>query len=70
MRLRPLYPNGPRRRPFSAGRCHESKQQARRRGMCSYLGYYVEGSAGMEYKTHFVPNQLRGPDGVWRDFRG
>ena len=34
-----------------------------------YLGYYVEGCGSMSYKTRFVPNQLRGVDGVWRDFR-
>ena len=46
-------------------------EAARRRGLpFAYLGYYVEGSAGMEYKTRFVPNQLRGPYGEWRDFRG
>ena len=41
----------------------------RRRLPYAYLGYYVEGCASMSYKTRFVPNQLRGPDGVWRDFR-
>ncbi len=46
-------------------------EECRRRGLpYAYLGYYVEGSAGMEYKTRFVPNQLRGADGAWRDFRG
>jgi arginine-tRNA-protein transferase len=34
-----------------------------------YLGYYVEGCTSMEYKVRFVPNQLRWPDGNWRDFR-
>jgi arginine-tRNA-protein transferase len=34
-----------------------------------YLGYFVEGSASMSYKANFVPNQLRGSDGAWRDFR-
>ena len=34
-----------------------------------YLGYYVEGCTSMEYKVRFVPNQLRWPDGYWRDFR-
>ena len=45
-------------------------EEARRRGLpYAYLGYYVEGCAGMSYKTNFVPNQLRGPDGQWQDFR-
>jgi leucyl-tRNA---protein transferase len=44
-------------------------EAVRRRLPCVYLGYYVEGSASMSYKPRFVPNQLRGPDGVWRDFR-
>jgi arginine-tRNA-protein transferase len=34
-----------------------------------YLGYYVAGCPSMEYKIRFVPNQLRGADGKWRDFR-
>lgn len=34
-----------------------------------YLGYYVDGCRSMEYKAGFVPNQVRGPDGAWRDFR-
>lgn len=33
-----------------------------------YLGYYVAGCRSMEYKTRFLPNQLLGTDGVWRDF--
>jgi len=44
--------------------------EAKRRGLpYAYLGYYVEGSPSMSYKTRFVPNQLRGQDGIWRDFR-
>jgi arginyl-tRNA--protein-N-Asp/Glu arginylyltransferase len=34
-----------------------------------YLGYYVAGCGSMEYKPRFVPNELRGEDGVWRRFR-
>jgi leucyl-tRNA---protein transferase len=34
-----------------------------------YLGYYVEGCPSMEYKCRFLPNQVRHPDGSWRDFR-
>jgi arginyl-tRNA--protein-N-Asp/Glu arginylyltransferase len=44
-------------------------EAARRRLPYVYLGYYVEGCSSMTYKTRFVPNQLRGEDGVWRDFR-
>jgi arginine-tRNA-protein transferase len=45
-------------------------EQAARRGLpYVYLGYYVEGCGSMSYKPNFVPNQLRGSDGVWRDFR-
>jgi leucyl-tRNA---protein transferase len=44
--------------------------EAKRRGLpYAYLGYYVEGSPSMSYKTRFVPNQLHGQDGVWSDFR-
>jgi arginine-tRNA-protein transferase len=34
-----------------------------------YLGYYVAGCPSMEYKARFTPNQVREPDGEWRDFR-
>jgi arginine-tRNA-protein transferase len=34
-----------------------------------YLGYYIAGCSSMSYKAGFVPNQLCGPDGQWRDFR-
>jgi len=34
-----------------------------------YLGYFVEGCPSMEYKACFTPNQIRHPDGAWRDFR-
>jgi arginine-tRNA-protein transferase len=44
--------------------------EAARRGLpYVYLGYYVEGCGSMEYKPRFVPNELRGGDGVWREFR-
>jgi arginine-tRNA-protein transferase len=44
--------------------------EARRRGLpFVYLGYYVPGCRSMEYKPRFAPNQIRGPDGVWRPFR-
>lgn len=45
------------------------EEAARRRLPYVYLGYYVEGCGSMSYKIRFVPNQLRGADGVWRDFR-
>ena len=32
-----------------------------------YLGYWVEGSAKMQYKTKFLPQQRLGPDG-WVEF--
>jgi arginine-tRNA-protein transferase len=34
-----------------------------------YLGYYVAGCQSMEYKARFVPNEVLGPDGSWRQFR-
>lgn len=44
--------------------------EARRRRLpWVYLGYYVEGCPSMSYKPLFGPNQIRGSDGVWRDFR-
>lgn len=45
------------------------EEAARRKLPYVYLGYYVEGCGSMSYKPRFVPNQLRGADGVWRDFR-
>ena len=43
--------------------------EAVRRGLpYVYLGYYVEGCPSMSYKIRFVPNEIRGADGVWRDF--
>jgi arginine-tRNA-protein transferase len=44
--------------------------EAARRGLpYAYLGYWVQGCGSMEYKTRFVPNEVRGPDGVWRPLR-
>jgi arginine-tRNA-protein transferase len=34
-----------------------------------YLGYFVSGCRSMAYKARFLPNQVRGSDGVWRDFQ-
>jgi arginine-tRNA-protein transferase len=45
------------------------EEAARRKLPYVYLGYYVEGCGSMSYKPRFVPNQLRGEDGVWCDFR-
>ena len=45
------------------------EEAARRRLPYLYLGYYVEGCGSMSYKLRFVPNQQRGDDGIWRDFR-
>lgn len=33
-----------------------------------YLGYYVRDCPSLAYKAKFVPNQVRCPDGMWRDF--
>jgi arginyl-tRNA--protein-N-Asp/Glu arginylyltransferase len=33
-----------------------------------YLGYYVAGCPSLAYKANFRPNQIRWPDGRWRDF--
>jgi arginine-tRNA-protein transferase len=33
-----------------------------------YLGYYVRGSASMEYKSRFRPCEVLGTDGVWQAF--
>jgi arginine-tRNA-protein transferase len=45
------------------------EEAARRQLPFVYLGYYVEGCVSMSYKTRFVPNQIRGPEGGWRTFR-
>jgi arginyl-tRNA--protein-N-Asp/Glu arginylyltransferase len=43
---------------------------ARSRGIPHvYLGYFVEGCQSMEYKATFGPNQVRGSDGAWHNFR-
>jgi arginine-tRNA-protein transferase len=42
------------------------EQAGRRRLPYVYLGYYVAGCQSMEYKLHFLPNQLLGKDGQWR----
>jgi len=44
------------------------EEAGRRRLPYVYLGYYVAGCPSMAYKTRFTPNQVRGKDGVWRDF--
>jgi arginine-tRNA-protein transferase len=41
---------------------------ARRKLAYLYLGYYVAGCRSLEYKANFKPNQVRHPDGQWRDF--
>jgi arginyl-tRNA--protein-N-Asp/Glu arginylyltransferase len=33
-----------------------------------YLGYYVADCPSLAYKANFRPNQIRGPNGIWRDF--
>lgn len=46
-------------------------EEARRRQLQHvYLGYFVAGCASLEYKANFQPNEILGPDGVWRPFRG
>lgn len=42
---------------------------ARRNLPWLYLGYYVEGYGSLAYKAGYLPNQVRGPDGSWRDHR-
>jgi leucyl-tRNA---protein transferase len=62
----------PRRRERSLGTWNVLcliEEATKRRLPYVYLGFYVEGCGSMSYKTRFVPNQLRGIDGVWRDFR-
>jgi leucyl-tRNA---protein transferase len=44
-------------------------QECRRQNLTHlYLGYYVTGCRSLEYKGNFKPNQVRHPDGEWRDF--
>jgi leucyl-tRNA---protein transferase len=45
-------------------------EAARHRGLRHvYLGYFVAGCASLEYKANFQPNEILGPDGMWRPFR-
>ena len=45
-------------------------EQAQRRTIpYVFLGYYVGGCRSMEYKARFVPNQVLGSEGKWREFR-
>jgi arginyl-tRNA--protein-N-Asp/Glu arginylyltransferase len=62
----------PRQRQHSLGTWNVLcliEEAAKRQLPYVYLGYYVEGCGSMSYKARFAPNQLRGADGVWRDFR-
>jgi arginine-tRNA-protein transferase len=62
----------PRQRQHSLGTWNAlclMEEAAKRQLPYVYLGYYIEGCGSMSYKARFVPNQLRGADGVWRDFR-
>ena len=44
--------------------------EARRRRLTHvYLGYFVDGCASLAYKATFRPNEILGPDGLWRPFR-
>ncbi len=44
-------------------------EQARLRGLpYLYLGYFVPGCTTMQYKSGFLPNERRQPNGVWRGF--
>lgn len=63
----------PRQRQLSLGTWNVLcliEEAAKRRLPYVYLGYYIEGCGSMSYKARFVPNQLRGLDGSWRDFCG
>ncbi len=44
-------------------------EAARRKMPFVYLGYFVTDCQSLAYKADFVPNQIRGTDGIWRDFR-
>ena len=44
-------------------------EEATKRGIPHlYLGYYVAKCQSMLYKARFLPCEVRGVDGVWRDF--
>lgn len=45
------------------------EEAAKRRLPYLYLGYYVEDCGSLSYKARYVPNQLRGADGAWHDYR-
>ncbi|MCI0377381.1 MAG: arginyltransferase [Gemmataceae bacterium] len=61
----------PVHRPLSLGTWNvlSCLDEAKRRGLPHvYLGYFVAGCPSLEYKANFKPNQIRYPDGHWRDF--
>lgn len=55
--------------PFSPGIWNVLRmiEEAKRRGLPHvYLGYWVDGSAIMEYKKRFLPAEILGPDNRWQ----
>ncbi len=49
---------------FLVLQCAEYARARDKRWM--YMGYYVEGCAGMAYKKRFKPCEVMGHDGIWR----
>ena len=42
-------------------------EECRRRGLSYwYIGYYIRECRRMNYKSHYVPHEFLGPDGLWR----
>ena len=42
-------------------------EECRRRGLAYwYVGYYIRDCRRMNYKAHYLPYELLGPDGLWR----
>ena len=62
-------PDDSRRGLGTFGALYEINFARRNRIPHYYLGYWVGGCATMEYKAQFRPNELLGPDGIWRENR-
>jgi len=62
-------PTESRRGLGTFGAMYEIQFAASRNLEFYYLGFWVDGCRTMQYKKTFGPNQILGPDGLWRPLR-